>query len=85
MSHEQEFGRNCWLAIADELSGDADYLSDLDPAWRDAAQRWARCEGLPFPPPDDIDDALVMAGEVAEASRSRRSPHSDWEPRKVAR
>lgn len=46
---EQE--RECYYGIADELSGDANFMEYVDPLYEGWAYHYSRLHDLPWPPP----------------------------------
>lgn len=52
-------GREAYLGLADELSGDPRFLSIADPEYIWAAREWAATHHANWPPCPDVDNALL--------------------------
>jgi hypothetical protein len=48
---EYEIERDCYFGIADELSGDPNFMNEVDPLYAELAKHYSELHELPWPPP----------------------------------
>ena len=56
---EFEMERDMYFGIADELSGDENFMEEVDPLYETLAKLYAELHNMPWPPPP-INQGIVM-------------------------